>query len=64
MDTSGLSTWEVFDPGVDEARVTFLKVRVLEHREPRRAEPEGDPWADIPEIPFGYNAARAKQASA
>lgn len=37
VDTSGLSTWEVFDPGVEEARVTFLKVRVLEHR----------PWADI-----------------
>jgi len=38
VDTSGLSTWEVFDPGVKEARVTFLKVRVLEHREPRSAE--------------------------
>jgi len=64
VDTSGLSTWQLFDPGVVEERVTFLKVRVLEHREPRRAEPEGDPWADIPDSPFDDIPARAKQASA
>jgi len=65
VDTSDYTTWQVFDPGVDESRVTFIKARILEHREPaERNATEGDPWADIPDSPFDCASARAKQASA
>lgn len=60
VDTSNYTTWQVFDPGVDEERVTFIKARILEHREPPERETAEGPsaWESIPEAVVATNEAR------